>query len=616
MRGIASMAIVAAALGASCGGPQTAPKLFSTEWEDDGGATIENVRKKLGSARPARGADVAVAVAGNADKLVGIPLSGGAKWTFAHPLDARPVITGSIVVGSGGGEIFALDALTGRKIWVRDSGGLQLRGAGDDGAVTAITFTRQGGNGSSLLAVTRDGKSVQQIETDKQLGVPAVLQGLAFVPWASQYVSVIDLSSGDEAARVTFREKVSRAWTVGEGLFFGEVGFFRFDEKIRGASRNMASHAGLPHRELPGNPLLMFSGEEREHPTSNARDRIRLYARPTGPASALMIEGGIFYATYFRLVLGLDVQQGQIRWVHTHAANVIGGGAASGSLSLCDDQGKITFIDEASGGVSGERDLGEPLKSCAVQADGFVAPRATSDERLADQLEKAVTSPDADLSTAQRILLRDLGVMPDESATRVLVHLASDPRTPPDIKKDARAALALRRNGATFMLDALALRFDYLKDVLLAPPVAPIAKALAAMNDARGAGPLALHLLDPADTEEDVREAAAAMLVLATAAELPLLEQFFAMYRGVAQGPDMEGAVVHVAKTILRLGDKKGRAQVEAASKDAMTTPAIKSQLEPLFAPPPSVDGGAPSGDGGAAATSDAATTSGDAARP
>ncbi len=592
---VPAAAFVAAMIGASCGGGQTNPKLFSADWEDDGGASIERVRLKLAGVRPAPGADVVVGVAGNADKLVGIPLTSGPKWTFAHPLDARPVIAGGIVVGSGGGEVFALDATTGRKLWARDTGGLQLRGAGDDGAVTVITFTRVGGNGAVLLAVTRDGKSVRQIETDKQLGRPAVLQGLAFVPWGHQYVSVIDLSTGDESARVTFRETVSRAWTLNEGLYFGEVGFFRFDERIKGASKNLASHAGLPPRELPGNPLLMSSGDQREHPTTSAHDRIRLYARPTSPQGPLAIDGGMFYATYFRLVMGLDAQKAQIRWVHTHAANFLGGGAASGALVACDDLGKITILDEASGAVAGERDLGEPLKSCVVQSDAYQPPRVASTENLADQLEKAVTSPDADLSTAQRILLKDLAALTDDNATRVLVHLASDPRTPPDIKRDARAALALRRNGTTYMLAALALPYDYLKDVLMTPPVAPIAKAFAAMKEARGAGPLAMHLLDPADTEEDVREVAAAMLVLATPAELPALEEFFAMYRGNARGSEMEAAVVDVAKAIWALGDKKGRALVDAAAKDSLTVPAIKAQLEILVAPPPAVgDAGAP----------------------
>ena len=150
--------------------------------------------------------------------------------------------------------------------------------------------------------------------------------------------------------------------------------------------------------------------------------------------------------------MGFDAQKGQLAWVHTHGASVIGGAAAAGALVACDDQGKITVLDVVTGLPSGELDLGEAVKSCTVQADGFAPPRSSAPaERLADQLEKAVTYPDLELTTAQRLLLRELAAAEDESATRVLVHLASDPRTSPDLKGDARTALAARRNGAQYM---------------------------------------------------------------------------------------------------------------------------------------------------------------------
>src|SRR5579872_5350559 len=109
------------------------------------------------------------------------------------------------------------------------------------------------------------------------------------------------------------------------------------------------------------------------------------------------------------------------------------------------------------------------------------------------------------------MLLKELAEMGDELATKALVDLASDPRTSPDLLVDARAALANRRNGATYMEAALARHYDYLKDVLRPPPVGPIAHALGAMNEKAAAPLLASHLFDPADTDDDVRETAAAL---------------------------------------------------------------------------------------------------------
>ena len=613
--GAASAVALVSAVGASatsCGGGQTNPRLFSSDWEDDGGATIEAVRLRLGGAKPPRGADVAVGVAGNADKIVGLPLSGGKRWTFAHALDARPMIAGSVVVATGGREVFALDALTGQKLWTRETGGLELRGVGDDGAVTAMTFSKASGAGSVLLAVTRDGRSVRQIETDKQLGAPAVVQGLAFVPWGSQYISVIDLASGDEAARVTLREKTSHAWTVAGGLYFGEVGIFRFDHGIRMASKGQATHIGIPPRELPGTPTLMFSGTTGTRPLANAQDKIRLYARPSGDSGALGFDASRFYATYFKLVIGFESNKGQLAWVHTHSSSVLGGAAGSGSLVLCDEQGKLTELDATSGVVLGEQDLGEAVKSCVVQVDAFQPPKnAVASERLVDQLEKAVTLPDADLSTGQRLLLRELATANDDNATRVLVTLASDPRTAPDLRADARVALANRRNGDRYMIEALGKRYDYLKDVLLTPPVAPMAQALAAMNATDAAPLLAKHLLDPADTDEDVKQSAAALLVLGGPRELPPLKQFFGMYRATADGPDVAAAVVSVGQTLLKLGGVEGRAMIDLALKDPMTMEFVKERLDALVQAADAEK--APSnGDKGAASEAKPATKDGD----
>ena len=130
------------------------------------------------------------------------------------------------MIGSGAGELFALDATTGKQVWARSTGGLPVRGAGDDGNLTAVTLGNAESPGSVLLVIARDGSVKRQVETDKVLGVPAMLGGYVFVPWSNQYVSAFDSVSGEEVARITLREKVSRAWTQSAALYFGELGIF------------------------------------------------------------------------------------------------------------------------------------------------------------------------------------------------------------------------------------------------------------------------------------------------------------------------------------------------------------------------------------------------------
>jgi outer membrane protein assembly factor BamB len=570
----------------ACGGGQTHPDLFSTNWSDDGGKSIEAVRQRIGAATPPTGVDVAVGVTPQLDGLIGLPLGSGTPWKFSHALTARPIVVTSVVVGTGGGELFALDAATGRKLWARPTGGLALHGAGDDGAVTVVTLASAAGKGSTLLAVTHDGSVVRQIESDQDLGTPAVLGKLAFVPWGNQYVSVIDLADGGETARVVLRERTSRAWTTAGALYFGEIGLFRFDEHIMSASRNQATHLSLePPRELPGNPRLMFPGDERLGPAPGAQDKIRLYARPTAAAAPLAFVDDRFYATYFRLVMGFTEKKGVLAWVHTHASDVIGGAASDGGVVLCDAAGKVTVLGAKTGGVVSEKSFDTQLASCVVQVDAFTPNGVAQDAGpLAKQLQLALENRDLELATAQRLLLRELSTLEDEGATQTLVDVASDPRTSPALIGDARTELAGRRNGNRFMLAALERHYDYLKDVLLPPPVGPIAEALAAMSE-KGAAPLlASHLLDPVDTPDDIKRAALALVTLGSTADVPTLKQFFAMYRDAPDDgtTELSDAVVSVGQGLLKLGGAEGRTIVDLALLHPLTNGAAKGKLQAL----------------------------------
>jgi outer membrane protein assembly factor BamB len=595
--GVGLAAAAAVCAGAACGGGQTRLNLFSTDWQDDGGVSIARVWQRIGSAPVPPAADVVLGITGHADKIIGLPLSGGsAKWTFAHALSARPVVAGSVVVGSGSGEVFALDAATGKVIWRRPTGDIPMLGAGDDGTVTVVVFRQAEGSGAVLLAVTHDGQVVRQIETDKPLGAPAVLGRLAFVPWAGQYISVIDLTDGAETARVTLREETSRAWTDGGSLWFGQVGFTRFDARIEDASKGKASHVGVKVPTLPGEPRLMPPGGAPVPTLAGAEDKVRLYARaiPSGGDGATL-DGGQWYSTYFRLAMGYDGGSSKLRWVHLHDADLVGGAVSAGGLVVCDEQGRVTGLDAQTGGANFQADLGEPVKACVVSVDawhGAGPPAAT--KPLSDELGEALLADDPQLVGMQKVFLREISGSLDEGATKTLVDLASDPRTSPDLIPDARLALSKRTNGARFMEDALGRHYDFLKDVLRAPPVGPMAHALAVMKDTAAAPLLASHLLDPADTDDDIMQAAAALVVVGGPGEVPTLRQFFGMYRATAATDEIGAAVVSAGRALASL-DPPSRPQLEAATQDPTTveytrdrlTDALKATPPPAPATPP-----------------------------
>jgi outer membrane protein assembly factor BamB len=188
--------------------------------------------------------------------------------------------------------------------------------------------------------------------------------------------------------------------------------------------------------------------------------------------------------------------------------------------------------------------------------------------------------PETEHVMIQKLLLREMAGNEDPMVTKALIDLASNPRTPPLLLEDARKALAARRNGVDHMLTALARHYDFLADVLRPPPVGPMAEALGALREKKAAPLLAAHLNDPADTPDDARRTAAALVVLGDKGELPALSTFFAHYRGAAEDEAIVEAVVSSAQAMIQLG---ADAAVGDAVKDAYTTPAIKPRLEALL---------------------------------
>jgi outer membrane protein assembly factor BamB len=575
-----SRALLVALAVAGCGGGQTRGEAFDPSWQNDDGAAAAAFQASFRSIKIPTGASVAVGVSG-ADTLIGAPLDSGPTWTFSHALDSRPMIAGTVVVGLGGGELFALDALTGARLWKRDAGDL-LRGVGDDGDTTIVSLTSTTGRGSIVLAIRHDGSIIRQIEDEAAIGVPAVVDEYAFLPWKGQYVTIYDLHGGEETARILFRSATSRAFTVGGGLFFGESSLTRFDDQIGRAPRDGATRITLPARELPGAPRWMSPGVETPPLDAVATDKVRLYARPMS-SGAPGVDGGKYAATYYRIAVGLNAKSGDVAWVYAHSADFLGGDGFQGGFALCDAAGKVTFLDGRRGAVAGYVSLGKPLTACVVQADGITRAAKDPAPSLAAQISEAVLMPQAELAKMQKMLLKELARLDDAVATRTLIELSSTDHTLPMLRDEARALLERARSGADVMLEALENRYDFMADIVRPPPVGPLADALAAMKETRAAPLLALHLNDPADSSDDVRRAAAALVMLATSDELEQIRTFFALYRGMA-APDIdhniESAVISAAAALLKLG----AADIVAfAVNDPFTSEALKPRLSELF---------------------------------
>ncbi|MDQ2644193.1 MAG: PQQ-binding-like beta-propeller repeat protein, partial [Myxococcota bacterium] len=500
---------------------------FNTEWQNDQGASIIEVERQLRGTPPPPAFDVVVGL--TADGIVGLPLDGGQRWSYPKTSDSPPVIAGELVLFSSNGELYALDAKSGKLLWEIGIPGHRLRGAGDDGKLTVASLGTLEPGEDWLVTVDRSGSVKEKLSSEKPLGRPAARGGLAFVPWSGQYVSVIDMNTGAERGRLLTRELVSHALTVGGEIYFGEKGVLHLDERIRYASTQQANRASFAERELPGKPKWLEPGERLPELDMGARAKTRIYATPKF-SEKTRFASDRFISTYFQALMAFDAGSGELSWARAVPADILGADAASSGFVVCLINGKVLRFD-AEGGDAGSLDLGTQLRGCVVEAGTLDIPKGEALPAKAAQLSTAITTLGPDMATAQLFMLAELGKLEDASVTKTLIDVSMSSRMAPSVRNEARRLLASRKSGAEFMLAALEAPFDFMSPNQLPAPVGPLADALAAMGERRAAPLLAKHLNDPANDMADVERAAVALGTLATPSEYDELRTFFALYR-------------------------------------------------------------------------------------
>jgi outer membrane protein assembly factor BamB len=554
---------------------------FSETWQSDQGKSIAALEQRLRGAKAPSAASVAVGVTDNG--IFGVSIRAGKRWTHGGTADTVPIVAGELVVASNAGKLFALEASTGRELWSIPIDNRKLRGAGDDGAITVAVVAGENPGKSRFVAVTRAGEIIRSLDSTIDLGFPAVKAGIGFIPWSNQYVSAVDLRTGDEVARLLVRELATQARNFNGELWFGERGLVRFDDKIRLATTNQGTRVGLPSRPLPGKPVWLGSGNQLWPVSTSARLKIRLSAQPVAAADGAHLTNHAYLASYFRVVLGLSDQDGSVRFVKSLSADALGMSAAQRGFAVCDASGKVTLISER-GGEAGDVDLGARLTACAVDVTAATLAETRPPAPLAEQIGQALSELTPDMAVAQKLLVDELTKLDDPLVTKILIDLTSSTKIPPDLRSAARKLIATRRSGKQYMLAALERHYDYVSDVLLPPPLGPLADALAAMNEVSATPLLARHLNDPANDMADVERAAVALGKLATPAEYEELRTFFALYRATADEPSLVNAVVAIGGALLRIGGEPGKTLVERAARDPLTQADVKRGLAGLLA--------------------------------
>lgn len=536
-------------------------------------------------------------------------------------IDTRPIIVGDVILSHVQGMVVAW-SLDGTERWRAGDDGLSLNAAARDGDHIAITL---GGNGLSthqgalLVVDASSGHRVSERRIAHALGQPAMAGNDLFVPWDGQNVSVFDVDSDQEIARVRSRDVMALCVREGSAVYLGGRGLYRLspaaaengltpppeasDADAGAASTprpTSATRWALPRADLPGNTPFSIDPYTTVRSGMNARERVRALWRPDPARPDVAMTDGKFYSLFYRALFGMDATTGAIQWGYLHTADIVSAEVVRGGVVFVDEQGNIAMVDQATGARRWGTSLNAAAQQVVLQLPmEFTAGSTGADANPTSAVERLLAvagDSDTRLMPAQLFAVKGLAESTSADATRALVAIVTHPSNTQDLRAAAGEALTHRTSGGYAITEALSARYDYLRQPIV-PPSGLLARALASSHEQSGVAALVAHLNDPATRAADVADIAAALRDLGDPAALPALQEFLRLYHadfGEVTPPGGGDAIDEradensgtflqalgaVAEAIARIGGNAQLASIDDAISDQRTPRDLRATL-------------------------------------
>jgi outer membrane protein assembly factor BamB len=545
------------------------------------------VLARLSRAAAPNDTPVAVSLGGTPTELVALDLSSGeVLWRQAAESSVAPQVGGRLVFTDEGPELVARDLATGSVVFREEDEGYPLIGAAGEGELSVAVLSTGGGVGAhTKLIVARGGDVAWTRDVDKAFGVPAVRAGMLFLPWSNQHLSAVDGRTGEELARVRISNEILGHALVTDGeVYTGQGSVFRLTSSITRGTRDGAAWFGASVGELPGTPAFMRDAYAPPPSPQSALHRVRQDFRPAGTGESVSLSDDNLYYTFYRLVFALDPQNGDVRWVHLHGADVVGGSAQPGGLAVADASGAVTFLSAADGRPTWSAETGVNTVVTTLRLGDFTPSGAPTGEAmsLADQLTAAAQVTDARLSPAQVYAVTKLASVDSAEVTGNLITLCDRQTLPGEVREKACEAMGERVEGPEQLLAALERHARFLEGTT-APPIGALSRAAARMEEPRAVPLLVAHLRDPATPLSAMPELFAALGALGVESAGAPIRDFLRLYHAedgddeliVALGAGIDALVAiqgPVARETLEeiAGDELGIPQVRGKARDAI----------------------------------------------
>lgn len=594
MRTLAALAMVAV-LGA-CGGASVF-RLSSDE--NNAFALTEALKKRTLPAQPTpintSGQPRVFAVAAGAKKtIIAYDLAAGnVLWKTEADVQSRISVGGDFIVAVEGKQLVARDQSRGAPRWKVDLGGDLVGLAADRERAYLVTKS-----GNTWWLAAYDGGSGSRLwreDASGQLGAPAAHGGVVYVPFLSQWLSILDGKSGKQLTRLRgLDEQISTLRVTSDVAYYGSrQGMFRLDDRSVTGKRDQATYGQVKVPPQLERTSYAPDAYDRIQQSYTAADRARvLWSSVDVKAGPMKLVGDGFAVHYFRFLFGFGLD-GEMRWAYSqprvelvasdHTGNVIVGLATNG---------EIVALDPQTGGVRAKKSLGiaQQVIGATFDADGWAPSSEQGASETAAALVSIARDHDARFDRVKELAVIALAKQPGPQITAELLAVLADGRAPQRLKDTVVDLLTARRDpaGLPVLTEQLAVHTDYIAGTE-PDALAPVAKAIAGLGApdvvldpkhvSAALAALQFHLDAATTTSPELTWVIAAMAAIGHGAERPALISHLLLYHADDDLGGDAGWQKAIVVALSRSAAPADRAALAYVAADPRTKPGLVSLI-------------------------------------
>jgi outer membrane protein assembly factor BamB len=521
--------------------------------------------------------------------------SGNALWKTDADVQSRIAVGGDFIVALEGKQLVARDQARGAPRWRAAIPGTLIGAAADrDRAYAAY---KDGGTHWLAGFDGATGKVLWKADAAGQLGAPAAHGGVVYVPFLSQWLSIVEGRSGKQLTRVRgLDEQISTLRVTSHVAYYGsKQGVFELDLRSATGKRAESTYAQVA---VPPQLDQSSYGRDAYDPvqvtyTASDRTRVLWSSQPT-ESGPMKLSGEGYAIHHFRFVFGFAAN-GDLRWSYSHPrVELVASDHTGFVIAGVSATGEVIAIDPQSGAVRARKSLGTtgPVIGATFDADGWAPSDAGPPASTRDVLVSITRDPDARFDRVKELAVAALAKLPGPEVTRDLLGVLADKRAPVRLKDQVVELLIARKDPASLpvLTAQLAIQTDYLAQT--APDaLTAVAKAITGLAElpldpaevSAALEALQRHLDAPTTEIPELVAVITAMAAIGGGGERLALGSHLLLYRAddaLGDDPSWHAAIVGA----LAKGGPGERILLQQAAADTRTRPGLATKIRETLA--------------------------------